>query len=267
MRCRAVRAWSIALTALVSAPLAAAVDASESTPPVAKLTSEQRLQPQFQQGIARVPGGWIVTGNFTIARTNAKLKVTKLASNAIPTDLRKQGYSHIGDIDVVGKYIYAPLEEADYTRGTQVTARYNAKTLRFVDSVQLAQHENSFVTVDPATMIAYSMDNFDGASLLRYDVKKNWAPLPPLEMSATVTKVQGGDVAAGAVWLSTSDATNGLFRVDLKTGRVDSLGSAGHVPGEGEGIDATKLASGRLHVMVVDPTRTPVWVGHFAVVG
>jgi hypothetical protein len=38
------------------------------------------------------------------------------------------------------------------------------------------------------------------------------------------------------------------------------------VPGEGEGIDATKLPSGRLHAMVVDPTRTPVWLGHFAVV-
>lgn len=267
MRFGAVRTRGIILPGIVLLTVyALAAGAGGSTTPVAKLASEQRVQPQFQQGIARMPGGWVVSGNFTIARADAKLKVTKQASNVIPLDLRKQGYNHVGDIDVVGKYIYAPLEESDYTRGTQVTARYDVTTLRFVDSVQLAQHENSFVTVDPATMIAYSMDHFDGASLLRYDVRKNWAPLPPLVMSTTVTKVQGGDVAAGAVWLSTSDPTNGLYRVDLKTGHVDSLGSAGHVPGEGEGIDATKLRSGRLHTLVVDPTRTPVWLGHFAVV-
>jgi hypothetical protein len=268
MRLEAFRSHGVRVAAVAcAAVVAAASGAGGSTAPVAKLASEQHVPPQFRQGIARIPGGWIVTGNFTIGRTDDKLKVTKVASNVIPLDLRKQGYNHVGDIDVVGKYIYAPLEESDYTRGTQVTARYDVKTLRFIDSVQLDQHENSFVTVDPATMIAYSMDHFDGASLLRYDVKRNWAPLPALEMSTTVTKVQGGDVAAGAVWLSTTDPTNGLYRVDLKTGRVDSLGSAGHVPGEGEGIDATKLRSGRLHAMVIDPAQTPVWLGHFAVTG
>ena len=53
------------------------------------------------------------------------------------------------------------------------------------------------------------------------------APLPPLAMSRFVDKVQGADVADGAVWLSTSDDTNELFRVDLETGQVDDLGSAG----------------------------------------
>jgi hypothetical protein len=114
-------------------------------------------------------------------------------------------------------------------------------------------------------MIAYSMDRFGGDALLRYDVRKQWAPLPPLTMSRFVDNVQGADVADGAVWLSTSDATNELFRVDLKTGQVDDLGSAGHVPGEGEGIDATKLESGELHVLTVDPALAPVWFGHFRV--
>ena len=88
---------------------------------------------------------------------------------------------------------------------------------------------------------------------------------PLVTWDGFVDKVQGADVADGAVWLSTSDDANGLFRVDLKTGLVDALGSAGHVPGEGEGIDATKLKSGTLHVLTVDPTRNPVWFGHFAV--
>ena len=89
----------------------------------------------------------------------------------IPPTLRVRGYNHVGDIDVVGKYVYAPLEQSNFEKGEQVTARYDVKTLKLVDSVTLAQHENSFVTVDPKTMTAYSMDRFGGDALLRYDVR------------------------------------------------------------------------------------------------
>jgi hypothetical protein len=158
-----------------------------------------------------------------------------------------------------------PLEQPTFERGDQAMARYNAKSLQLVDIVPVTQHEASFVTVDPKTMIAYSFDRFGGDALLRYDLRKHWAPLPPLAMSRFVDKVQGADVADGAVWLSTRDPTNELFRVDLKTGLVDDLGSAGHVPGEGEGIDATNMKSGQLHVLTVDPTGSPAWFGHFRV--
>jgi hypothetical protein len=84
-------------------------------------------------------------------------------------------------------------------------------------------------------------------------------------MSRFVDRVQGGDVVGGAVWLSTDDDANGLYRVALPGGRVDALGSAGHVDGEGEGIDATKLASGRLHVLTIDVMVTPVWMGNLKV--
>jgi hypothetical protein len=161
--------------------------------------------------------------------------------------------------------VYAPFEQPDFEKGVQITARYDVKTLKFVDSVTLSQHENSFVTVDPKTMTAYTLDRFGGDALLRYDVRNGWAPLPPLAMSRFVDKVQGADVARGAVWLSTADPTNELYRVDLETGVVDDLGSAGHVGGEGEGIDATRLRSGALHTLTVDVKKSPVWLGHFAV--
>src|SRR5207253_869105 len=93
---------------------------------------------------------------------------------AIPSKWRARGYNHIGDIDVVGDVAYVPFEEADYTKGHQVTARYDARNLRFLDAVVLPQHENSFVAVDPATRIAYSMDHFGGEALLRYDIARGW---------------------------------------------------------------------------------------------
>ncbi len=246
--------------------------------PAAHLRSEQKLAAGYNQGIARVPGGWILSGTIVLAHVNERLRPVKTVQLPIPPALRVRGYNHVGDIDVVGKYVYAPLEQSNFEKGEQVTARYDVKTLKFVDSVTLAQHENSFVTVDPKTMTAYSMDRFGGDALLRYDVRKAWAPLPPLPLSRFVDKVQGADVARGAVWLSTCsgthsstapsscdpDPTNELFRVDLATGAVADLGSAGHVGGEGEGIDATRLPSGALHTLTVDVKKTPVWLGHFA---
>jgi hypothetical protein len=240
--------------------------AGAQTAPKAQLISQDKvLDLPIAQGVARVPGGWVLTGRFRILRTDDKLKELKVNQQPIPSQLRAKGYNHVGDIDVVGKYIYAPLEEPNYDLGHQVTARYDVKTLKFVDSVELAQHENGFVTVDPRTMIAYTMDHFDGNALLRYDVRHGWKPLPELVMSATLVHTQGGSVADGFVWISTSNPTNELYRVDMNTGQVEDLGSAGHVGGEGEGIDATKLHGAGLHTLTVDPNISLVWFGHFKV--
>jgi hypothetical protein len=180
-------------------------------------------------------------------------------------DWAARGYDHIGDVDVVGRYVYAPYEQPDYERGEQAIARYDARTLAFVDAVTVPQHEASFVTVDPKTMIAYSMDRFGGDALLRYDVRKRWKPLAPVHMSQFVDRVQGGDVAAGVMWLSTDDDGNTLYRVTLPGGRVEALGNAGHVDGEGEGIDATTVGKDRLHVLTVDVNISPVWLGNLTV--
>ena len=233
--------------------------------PTARLRAEQEVPAGYNQGIARVEGGWVLSGTNLLVRVNENLRPKKTVPLPIPTDLRVRGYNHVGDVDAVGRYVYAPLEQSDYERGEQITAWYDVVSLKLVDSVTLAQHENSFVTIDPKTMTAYSMDRFGGDALLRYDVDDGWAPLPPLVMSRFVDKVQGADVARGAVWLSTSDPTNELFRVDLESGTVVDLGSAGHVGGEGEGIDATRLRSGAFHTLTIDVKRAPVWLGHFGV--
>ena len=233
--------------------------------PVATLTQQREVSPIYTQGLARVANGWIFSGTRWLARTDDSLSQTSINEHAIPPAWMARGYDHIGDIDVVGNILYAPYEEPDYALGHQATATYDATTLRFISAVVLKQHQNSFVTVDPATMIAYSMDEFGGSALLRYDVRHAWAPLPPLKMSRFVDRVQGADVADGAVWLSTDDAKKGLYRVDLATGRVDTLGSQGYLKGEGEGIDATALPSGLLHALIVAPGLVPIYLHDYRV--
>jgi hypothetical protein len=226
-------------------------------------TGQQRLSPFYAQGVARIAGGWIFSGTNGLWKTDDKLKELAHVAPAIPPAWKAKGFDHVGDIDVVGKYIYAPFEQPDYAKGTQATARYDRDTLRFVDARILPQHENSFVTVDPETMIAYTMNHFDGNALLRYDVARGWKSLRPLKMSRLLHHTQGADVYGGAIWISTDDPQKGVYRVDMKSGAVVRVARLGHRGGEGEGMDATALPSGFLHVLCVDPKLIPVWFEHF----
>jgi hypothetical protein len=257
-----------ALSVILLAPTAGGADTSTQS---AQLRSKQEIPVFYNQGIARIRGGWIISGTLTpipktdvLARTDDDFNVVKRHDAAIPAKWRALGYVHIGDIDVVGNVIYAPFEQPDYTLGHQVTARYDARTLRFLDAVELPQHENSFVAVEPATRVAYSMDHFDGDALLRYDVTHKWKPLRPLKLSMPLEHTQGASIADGAIWISTSDAHNDIYRVNPKSGHVDLVAQITDPPGEGEGIAAATLPSGFLHATVLDPDMTKVWVEHFA---
>jgi hypothetical protein len=251
-----------------------AVVLATSSPPAFTERSEESLPLAFNQGIARVDGGWILSGTNSplpgtdvIERVDDHLNVVTALPLAIPASLRSQGYDHVGDIDVVDDVIYAPFEQPNYDLVHQATGRYDATTLAFIDSVELAQHENSFVTVDEATMTAFSMDHFDGDTLQRYDVNAGWAPMPPLQLTMTLHHTQGADIAGGAVWIATSDDHNGVYRVDIATGETTSVGTLGHQGAEGEGLDATALASGAFHALVNDPAAAAVHLGHYDLVG
>jgi hypothetical protein len=248
-------------TALPTASARATTTTFEPGPVVR--TGQQRLSPLYAQGVARTPGGWIFSGTNSLWKTDDNLKEVARVAPAIPVAWKAKGFDHVGDIDVVGKYVYAPFEQPDYAKGRQATARYDRDTLRFVDAVMLPQHENSFVTVDPNTMIAYTMNHFDGNALLRYDVARGWKKLAPLKMSEILRHTQGGDVYRGAVWISTDDPHKGVYRVDMRSGQVSQVARLGHAGGEGEGIDATALPSGFLHALCVDPKLIPVWFEHF----
>jgi hypothetical protein len=229
--------------------------------------SEQAVSAVYAQGVARIPNGWIFSGTNSLWRTDDALKVVTSINPAIPSLWAGRGFNHVGDIDVVGRYVYAPLEQQNYAEGTQAAAIFDRDTLRFVDAVELPQHENSFLTIDPATMTAYTMDHFDGNALLRYDTAHGWRRLAPLRLTATLHHTQGADILNGVIWISTSDPQNDLYGVDLHSGKVRAAGSMGHTggAGEGEGLDATASASGEVHTVCVDPKINPVWFQHFRI--
>jgi hypothetical protein len=233
---------------------------------VATKTRELRVANTYRQGLARFRAGWIFSGPAGLWRTDGQLRVVDSNPAAIPADLVRRGFDHIGDVDVAGVYLYAPLEQGDYERGQQVMARYDARTLEFVDAVNVEQHHNSFVAVDARSGLAYTMDRFGGDALLRYDLGGlRWRRLPPLRLDRRVENVQGADLAEGFAYLSTSDPRNSLYRVDLGSGKVTALGSAGHAGGEGEGIDATATGGARVHTLTIGTDGVSVFLAGFDV--
>jgi len=234
-------------------------------PPTAAVVSEQEVEATFRQGLGKADDGWVFSTNGALYRTDDELVRTNQNEAAIPPDLLAQGFDHIGDVDVVGDVIYVPLEQGDYDADRQLMARYDLATLGYLDHVEVAQSHLAWVSVDADATTAWSMSGFTDDEVLRYDVSAGWAPLEPLALDATVERVQGGDVRDGYLWLSTDDSTDGVYRVDLETGHVDSLGSIGRIDGEGEGIDATVLPSGDLHVLTVDAAFVPIRLVHLAV--
>jgi hypothetical protein len=259
--------WAVPATALVLAAGACTSGsehgaASTSSGPVraysAQVVGEQEVDPAYRQGVARTPTGWVFSFNDGLFLTDEGFTKTAELMPAIPDEWKARGFDHLGDIDVVDGLLYAPLEQPDYDKDAQAMLVYDATTLAYRSGVDVTQHHNSFVTVDEDTGVAYSMDFFGGDALLRYDTRDGWRAMDPLPMSMNVDRVQGGDVRDGAIWLSTDDTTDAVYRVDLVTGTVQVLGSIGRVDGEGEGLDATPLPSGDLHVLSADVALVPM---------
>lgn len=229
-----------------------------TTAPVftATSTGDVVVNPGYRQGVAHLDdGGWIFSGTTVLARVDADLTQVIADTTAVPDEFSTDGYEHIGDVDVQDGVLYVPLEQPDYQRDEQIMACYDPETLTMQGSQPVAQRHNSFITVDGDR--AYSMKGFSGDQILVYELGEGctFEPLEPIQMSERLDKVQGADVAAGALWLATDDPERAMFRVDLATGVVSRIGAMSNVApeGEGEGIDALTTDQGLLHVVnIVD---------------
>lgn len=257
-----------------------AADASDADEPhdttapaawAATVDSSVKVSLFYSQGIARIEGGWVFSAAKGLWRTDDAYTELVEHTSPLPAELDEAGYRHIGDIDVAGGKIYAALEQKDFDRNEQAVARFDAMTLVYIDHVLLPQHEAPFIAVDEAPMIAYLSDHYSDDTLLRYDVNAGWKPLAKLLMSRKVIHIQGADVAQGAVWLSCDDPEQGVYRVALDSGAVVQVAKVnrqelvGKYRPEVEGIDASALPSGLLHVLTNEPLKGASWVDHFVV--
>jgi hypothetical protein len=262
-------AWSFLAAALFAVGLlgsaGAEAAAASTAEPQLQLRGDLRLPGDVVVGVARLRAGWLVAGTDSLTRLDDSLAPVRTVAAAIPPAWRDRGYTRLGDLDVAGAWVYVPFVRTDGTDGPQAVARFDPRTLQFVDAVEIAQRDISFVAVDGRRQVAYSMDGADGSELARYDVAAGWRALPPLGLGRTIRAVRGADVASGAVWISTADERHGVYQVDRRTGVVRDLGSAGHFDATIAGLDTTPVGGARVHVAATD-ARGAV-LTEFAVVG
>eukprot|EP00599_Poterioochromonas_sp_BG-1_P003664 CAMPEP_0173148778 /NCGR_PEP_ID=MMETSP1105-20130129/9930_1 /TAXON_ID=2985 /ORGANISM="Ochromonas sp., Strain BG-1" /LENGTH=196 /DNA_ID=CAMNT_0014063513 /DNA_START=207 /DNA_END=797 /DNA_ORIENTATION=+ len=96
--------------------------------------------------------------------------MTIVASNhhAIPEELGKQRYNHIGDIDVFEGVIYGGLESSEVSEG--IIAAWNTSDLSLIKYKLTSQHKMPWVAVNPKTRLLYSAVWNDCCNLQVYSV-------------------------------------------------------------------------------------------------
>ena len=257
-----------------AAPLDAVDGAGDVSPAWAShLVASQGVSLFYSQGIARLTDGWAFSAKAGLWRTDLGFTQLVEVTQPLPQSLLDAGYGHIGDIDLADQKLFAALEQGDDNRNKQAVAWFDPQTLAFIAHADLPQHENPCLCVDEATRIAYTPDRYHGNDIRRYDVKNAWAPLGPLLLSQKLDAMQGIDAAEGALWFSCEDAEHGIYRAAIATGEVTRVGSIGRLELTGttrpevEGIDATLLPSGLLHILTNEPLQATSWVDDFAVDG
>eukprot|EP00698_Gefionella_okellyi_P024427 TRINITY_DN8604_c0_g2_i3.p1 TRINITY_DN8604_c0_g2~~TRINITY_DN8604_c0_g2_i3.p1 ORF type:complete len:245 (-),score=29.00 TRINITY_DN8604_c0_g2_i3:108-842(-) len=203
------------------------------------------------QGIAHDPTSFYFSGTVYLMKTSLTLDWKNWTENDMPitNELQDAGYWHLGDIDVFGNVLYAPLEAHDYRNGSIV--RYSTD-LQYQSHVFTAQRHIPWVAVDPDTNLLYSseFDNF----VRMFDIQ------------ASLMACQGGAFYNGSLYISTSAPNDPVWKIDMSTGMVE-LAVQTNIGSELEGItfiDLTAEGSGLMHVMNgFDPLTLPHATWHY----
>ena len=171
--------------------------------------------------------GSISALNLTsIAKWDMNMKRVKANRFAVPREFTKTyGSNHIGGIDCYDGKIYAPVEGDGYEYNFILL--YDCDTLEYTGTYydmtsEMLTDGIPWCAVDGKNGYLYTSKYSDVTEILQYnlsDMSFNKA----IKLSETVTRIQGGSVYNGKLYLSTDvshSVDEQVFAVSLKTGKV-----------------------------------------------
>lgn len=179
------------------------------------------------QGVTADGDCLIYSGKSALERVSKDNKtVLAINTKAIPDELAALGIKHIGGISVYNGTLYAALEDSKVWKHP-IIALYDAETLEFTGiyyelSPELHTHGVPWVAVDGEKGIVYAADWNNTNGVFMYDLK-TMEYLGVFSYADEVTKVQGGEVYNGKLYLGTNDITRAVYSVELATGKVEKL--------------------------------------------
>jgi len=212
------------------------------------------IRPSWSQGVAHDSEHWYFSGAKYLGKTNRAFQVTLENKDPIPKEMVREGYNHIGDIDVFEGMVYAPVENVYYANAAFML--YYAENLTYTGiCVKTEQSHMPWCAINPATGCLYSSEFSNVNRLYVYDVEAGFKRLEDIALDKTLQRVQGGAFYHGYLFLSCDDNGHGLrvgdhvYVVDVNDGKVVYSISV-NIDREMEGItlhDLSELGLGILH--------------------
>ncbi len=236
------------------------------------------------QGVTHDDTGWIFSWQGGLERTTTDYTTRALATwppdtvyqpEVHPDGTNHFGGTHIGDVDTVDGLIYAPFEDGGFDVGVATLndpeyrqsfiELYDAKTLlytgvRYPVPHQLSRDGVPWIAIDKARREAYTGEwGMPTDTLNVFDLHMNLKRILRLRYPDSfgagfhLSRIQGGEIAGGAMYVARDDAQHTIYKIDLKTGRVARLFSMEWPePSELEGIAVHPAPDGALlHILLI----------------
>lgn len=232
------------------------------------------------QGLAFDDEFPIFSWRYGLQRTDASYRPLITCPIAIPPDIqfehynvaKKNGFSHIGDIDIAGGKLYAPIEDED-NRTKPFIAIFDPKTLIYTGEKHMLPTEHlpngvPWIAVDEPRRVFYTM-NWNSQDLLVFDLN-TYAFVRSIRLiditnpNYLIRRVQGGKVHDGFLYISSDsdDDVAGSRGEKLKRKRIYEIDPVQGLAKEIIHLDEPERAAmqglafgpdGVLHVLVLSP--------------
>lgn len=225
----------------------------------------------FSQGIARDENYFYGTGCVKYLNYNALVKIDAATGEileyndtCLPAAVAAKGYSHLGDCAYRDGKIYAACEAFFFLNPAVMV--FDADTLRFIECRVLPEEGRGnghipWVCADGDTLYYTQARDVDEIRMLNLS---DFSYKGAVKLDTTITKVTGGDLLNGALYLSTNGGTREkiTYRVDLSTGRTEAcfVRDMGNALTEAEGLTIEKAENEILfhYVDVVQGAKTAI---------
>ncbi len=177
-------------------------------------------------------------------------EIVKINDMCLPESVRVKGYSHLGDCAYDGGRIYAACE-AFFFKDPAVMV-FDAETLDFIEYHVLPDEGKGnghipWVAVRDGTVYYTQARDVDEVRMLDLD---DFTFAGTVRLDRTVTKITGGDVLDGTLYLSSNDGADEkvTYAVDLATGETTEafVRDMGNAFTEAEGLSIREDENGAL---------------------
>jgi len=213
------------------------------------------------QGVATDGTSWYFSGTLSLEKTDLQFNTQVSNGFAIPLTLSIAGSNHIGDIDVYGGTLYAPIEDGSGYMNPKLVkfdTMLNAGTVYSIPHALQTQGV-PWVAVDGMRSLIY-LAEWDPTTQLNLFSLSTVTYLRSLQLTppagVTLGRIQGAKVFEGALYLNTDDATKTVYKLNLETGTVLRLFALGAI-GENEGLAFLARPDGsQLHTLNVNTSSS-----------